>query len=125
MKKCDLNLVNALRVAETIPFVFDSEDIQIYDLKTNKEVSLSYEATCEFFRDVKFNKTLDVYDNCVAPKINKTIKAVYDVKYHEITLHVISDCKRYLLHLNIGKYNVLVDADQFKRARFLNSELVS
>lgn len=124
MKKCDLNLVNALRVAETIPFVLDSEDIQIFDLKTNKEVSLSYEAICEFFRDIPFTKTLDVYDNCVAPKINKTIKAVYDVKYHEIILHVKSDCKRYLLHLNVSRYNVLVDADEFKQARFLNSEII-
>lgn len=124
MKKSNLNLVNALRVAEPILFVFDSEDIQIYDLKTNKELSLSYEATCEFFRDVKFTKTLDVDDNCVAPKINKTIKAVYDVNYHDIVLHVTSDCKRYLLHLNISCYNVLVNAEQFKHARFLNSELV-
>ena len=125
MKKSDLNLVNALRVAEPILFVFDSEDIQVFDLKTNKEVSLSYDEICKFFQDVQFTKTLDVYENCVSPKVNKTVKAVYDTRYHDIILHVISDCKRYLLHLNISCYNVLVNADQFKQARFLNSELVS
>ena len=123
MKKCDLNLVNALRVAEYVPFTFDSEDIQIFDLKTNKELVLNTRAMYEFFRDIKF-KDLLVEENAVSPKINKTVKAVYDVKHHYIILHVKSDCKRYLLHLNISCYNVLVDADEFKQARFLNSEIV-
>ena len=124
MKKCDLNLVNALRVAEYVPFTFDSEDIQIFDLKTNKELVLTTKAMHEFFRDIKF-KDLLIEENAVSPKINKTVKAVYDVKHHYIILHVKSDCQRYLLHLNISCYHVLVDADEFKQARFLNSELVS
>ena len=123
MKKCDLNLVNALKVACYVPFVFDSEDIQIFDLKTNKEIVLNTDATREFFRDIKF-KDLLVEENAVSPKINKTVTAVYDVKYHDITLHVKSDCKRYLLHLNISCYNVLVDVNEFKEARFLNSEII-
>lgn len=42
------NYVQNLRVAEEVHFIFDGEDIQIFDLETKKEVRLTYEETIGF-----------------------------------------------------------------------------
>lgn len=118
------NYVQNLRVAEEVHFIFDGEDIQIFDLETKKEVRLTYEAIKEFFRDIPFKCTLDIHENSVSPKIGLSIKAVYITDYHEMELHVLSDDDRYLVKLCIGCYNVKVSLDEFKESTFLNSEII-
>ena len=122
--KNNMNYVKNLRVAEEIHFIFDGEDIQIFDLVTQKEVRLTYKGTIEFFRDIPFKNTLDIHENSVSPKIGLSVKAVYITEYHEMELHVLSDDDRYLVKLCIGCYNVLVDLEEFKNTTFLNSEIV-
>ena len=119
-----MNYVKNLRVAEPICFIFDGEEIRIFDLKEDKELHLSYEATKEFFRDIPFTQSLDVVENGVCPKVDTSIKAVYDDLWGEIELHVLSDDDRYLIKLYIGCYNVLMNLEEFKNATFLNSEMV-
>lgn len=118
------NYVQNLRVAEEVHFIFDGEDIQIFDLETKKEVRLTYEETIGFFRDVPFKNTLDIHENSVSPKIGLSVKAVYITDYHEMELHVLSDDDRYLVKLCIGCYNVKVSLDEFKESTFLNSEII-
>ena len=122
--KNNMNYVKNLRVAEEIHFIFDGEDIQIFDLVTQKEVRLTYKGTIEFFRDIPFKNTLDIHENSVSPKIGLSVKAVYVTDYHEMELHVLSDDDRYLVKLCIGCYNVKVSLDEFKESTFLNSEIV-
>ena len=120
----NMNYVQNLRVAEEIHFIFDGEDIQIFDLETKKEVRLTYKGTIEFFRDIPFTQSLDIHENSVSPKIGLSVKAVYFTEYHEMELHVLSDDDRYLVKLCIGCYNVLVNLEEFKKSTFLNSEIV-
>ena len=122
--KNTMNYVKNLRVAEEVYFIFDGEEIRIFDLEDNKELVLNTKAMGEFFRDIPFTQSLKVVENAVYPKINTSVKAVYDNQWGEIELHVLSDDDRYLVKLYIGCHNVLVDLEQFKGTTFLNSEVV-
>ena len=122
--KNNMNYVKNLRVAEEIHFIFDGEDIQIFDLETQEEVRLTYKETIEFFKDIPFKNTLDIHENSVSPKIGLSVKAIYITEYHEMELQVVSDDDRYLVMLCIGCYNVKVSLDEFKESTFLNSEIV-
>lgn len=117
------NLVNELLVCTPVYFTFDSDDIQIFDLKTNKELVLNYNATREFFRDVPFTYTLDVDADAVVFKDKTLVKSIYNTSDGSISLYINSDCNRYLVRLNISYLNVKCDYSTFGRARYLHEIL--
>lgn len=116
--------VNTLKVADTIVFTFDSNDIEIIDLKTFDKLQLNYKATREFFRDIPFTKALNVHDECITLKQDKFVKVLYYTDANSLCINVQSDDKRYLLSLYVSSYNTVCDVNSFLEASFLNSEIV-
>lgn len=119
-----MRCIKNLKVTSDICFIYDGEEIEIFDLENNEALNLSCRETAEFFRDTPFKQSLDITEYGVCPKVDTNITATYNDNWNDIELQVLSDDGKYLVTLSIGCHNILANLDAFKNATCLDSEMV-